>query len=97
LDEVNKYYRLAWKYAPEHEMFVGTTNAITVVGEDYTCMLFDLGRNNSTYHRTAAGKAVRTAAALRENAGKRALGEFLEACREDIAALLEELGKKEAA
>lgn len=76
-----------WKYNPKHEMFIGTTNALDMYYE-----VLDLGRDHKEWFRYSdeSGHGYRlTEASLKRMARTKALGEFLEQCREDIAYLLE--------
>ena len=75
-----------WKYNPKSEMFIGTTNSLdTYYGS------LDLGRDGKEYYayKDETGSGYR----LSEDSKKRiarikAMGEFLENCREDIEFLL---------
>lgn len=75
-----------WKYNPTHEMFIGSTNAL----EMYHGIL-DLGRNAKEWYeyKDETGHGYRlTEASKAQMARVKALGEFLEQCREDIDYLL---------
>jgi hypothetical protein len=69
-----------WKYNPAHKMFVGSTNAL----EMYHGVL-DLGRSQKEWTPHESGNGYRLS---NSTARIKALGEFLEQCREDIAFLL---------
>ena len=78
-----------WKYEPNHPMFVGTTNALDIYYGH-----IDLGRNHKEWyeHKDEHSTGYRlTEASIRQMARIKALGEFLERCREDIAVLLDEI------
>ena len=79
-----------WRYNPEHEMFIGTTNAL----EMYDAVL-DFGRVEQTWIRNDDGKGYSLSESSRQRTAQlKALGEFFESCREDIAYLLEKLEEK---
>jgi hypothetical protein len=83
-----------WKYNPKHEMFMGTINAL----EMYEDTIY-LGRDNKEYapYEDATGRGCRlTPASVKRLARIKALGEFLECCREDIAHLLTRVRTAEA-
>lgn len=78
-----------WRYT-KREMFIGTTNAL----EMYDRVL-DLGRAASHWERDETGNSLRMAEESRQRMERvKALGEFLECCREDIAYLLEKLEER---
>lgn len=77
-----------WRYDPAHEMAVGTTNSIEMVDRH-----IDLGRDFEEWipRSQEEGGGYRLAEiSKRRRERNRALGRFLENCREDIAWLLEE-------
>ena len=79
----------SWKFDPKHEMFVGTTNAIEMY--DRT---IDIGRESKTWTPSTdpnvKGYTI-SPESVRKNVATKALGGFLERCREDMRELLEAL------
>ena len=84
-----------WKFNPKHEMFMGTTNALEMYEDT-----LDLGRDckewipvddgNTKGYRLSDG-SVKRAARIK------AIGEFLETCREDTTRLLDAAERLDAA
>lgn len=75
-----------WNYNPKHEMFIGSTNAL----EMYDGVL-DLGRDGKEFfpYQDETGSGYRLTEASRQRMERiKALGEFLQSCREDIEYLL---------
>lgn len=75
-----------WKYNPQHEMFMGTTNALEMYEDS-----LNLGRDGKEYapYEDETGKGYRLTEQSRKRMARiRALGVFLENCREDINYLL---------
>ena len=76
-----------WIYNPDHPMYVGTTNALDIYHD-----VLDLGRNNKEWapYQDEHSKGYRlTEASVKRMARIKALGEFLQACREDMQFLLD--------
>lgn len=83
-----------WRYDPAHKMFMGTTNALDMYHDS-----LDLGRNHKEYvaYEDETGKGHRlTPASVKRMRRIKALGLFLEQCREDIEYLLSKLEDKDA-
>lgn len=94
-------YRLAgvsdghyWKFNQKHEMFVGHTNAIEMWDRN-----LDLGREDEVWvpydDENSKGYKLSPQSA-RVNKMTKALGEFLESCRDDIQFLLAEVERLSA-
>ena len=85
-ERLSKVIGKPWKYEPELEMFIGSTNAL-----DIYYKIIDLGRNNKEYipYENEYKKGYRLSdASAKEMERIKSLGEFLENCREDIQFLI---------
>lgn len=80
-----------WNYNHQHQMFVGTTNALEI----YELGMIDLGRTSPTYVRKN-DQWVESEESKERRRLIVGLGTFLETCREDMDWLIARIAELEA-